>query len=215
MVSKMTKCVTKLDASKHVQGRILVWVEEESEPIRVTENEVLSFSLYCGRRLGASEWTDLVNAGAVSSARALGARILGARSLSRYELVKRLRDKGVSDLNAENAADWLEEIGALNELEYAKSVVRYYSGRNYGIKKLRQELQRRGIQHTYWEAALSEQCEPEDGVRSFLQAKLRGRTPDEKELKRITNALVRRGFHWDEIKAGLSHYDMSFEEESI
>lgn len=211
----MTKCVVKLEPSKHIQGRFLVWAEGESEPIRVTENEILSFSLYCGRKLDADEWADLANAGTANSARALGARILGARSLSRHELVKRLQDKGIADPNAEDTADWLEEIGALNESEYAKSVVRYYSERNYGIKKIRQELKRRGIRERYWEVALAEQRESEDSISRFLQTKLRGRTPDKKELKRITDALVRRGFHWDEIKTGLSRYGMSLEEESI
>ncbi len=211
----MSKCVIKLEPSKHVPGRILVWIEDESEPIRVTENEILSFALYSGRKLEENEWTDLVNAGTVSSARALGARILGARPLSRFELITRLQEKGVSDTVAEAVADWLEEIGVLNELEYAKSVARYYSSRGYGIKKIRQEMQRRSISHMYWEAALAEQYDVGDSINRFLQTKLHGRTPEKKELKQITDALVRRGFRWDEIKDGLSHYGMSLEEESI
>lgn len=214
-VSKMTKCVIKLEPSKHVQGRVLVWAEGESQPVRVTENEVLSFALYSGRKLDANEWTDLINASAVSSARALGARILGIRSLSRQELVKRLRDKGVADSNAEDAADWLEQIGVLDELEYAKSVVRYYSGRDYGTKKLHQELKRRAIREAYWDAALAEQCEAENNIIHFLQIKLHGRVPEKRELKRITDTLARRGFRWDEIKAGLSQYGMNLEEDSI
>ena len=36
---------------------------------------------------------------------------------------------------------------------------------------------------------------------AFLRSKLRGRTPDEKEKRRLTNALLRRGFPWGEVKA--------------
>ena len=36
---------------------------------------------------------------------------------------------------------------------------------------------------------------------AFLRSKLRGRTPDEKEKRRLTNALLRRGFPWGEVKS--------------
>ena len=44
---------------------------------------------------------------------------------------------------------------------------------------------------------------PADGgqVDAFLRSKLRGRVPDEKEKRRLTNALLRRGFPWWEVKA--------------
>ena len=52
-----------------------------------------------------------------------------------------------------------------------------------------------------WEEALEEL--PADGgqVEDFLRSKLRGRIPDEKEKRRLTNALLRRGFPWGEVKA--------------
>ncbi len=209
------KVIEKLEPSKHVQRRFLVWIEGEKDPVKVTENEVVSFSLYRGRALECDEWERLLSAGGASAAKALGARMLGQRSLSRKELLKRMIEKGVAESDAENAADWLEEIGALNELEYAKSIVRHYDSRGYGAQKLRQELMRRGVDRDFWEEALEEQSNTEDGVVRFLQARLRGRMPDEKELKRVTDALMRRGFRWDEIKAGLARYGTELEEESI
>ena len=42
-------------------------------------------------------------------------------------------------------ADRMEELGFLNDAAYAAQVVRYYSAKGYGERKLRDELYRRGI----------------------------------------------------------------------
>ena len=37
-------------------------------------------------------------------------------------------------------------------------------------------------------------------IGRFLESKLHGRLPDEKEKKRLTDALLRRGFSWGDVK---------------
>lgn len=207
------KVIQRLAPSKHVRGRFLVWFEGEGEPLRVTENEVTSFSLYPGRTLEEQELAALKQAGGLSSAKARGARMLGARPLSKRELIRRLEEKGESPADARAAADWLEEIGALNELEYARGIVRHYAGRGYGAQKLRQEFQRRGVPREIWDEALEEQSDPVDRVVDFLERKLRGQTDDPKLMKRTTDALLRRGFRWEEIRAGLARYGAEIGEE--
>ena len=63
------------------------------------------------------------------------------------------------------------------------------------------------------DAALEEL--PEDGgqIDRFLQGKLHGRAPEEKEKKRLTDALLRRGFPWSEIKSAWSRYGSELPEE--
>ena len=209
------KIVQKLEPSRHVRGRFLVWFEGESDPLKVTENEVVTFALVPGRTLEEEELGRLKEAGGLSSAKARGARMLGERPLSRRELTRRLVKKGETPEHAQAAVDWLEELGALNELEYARSIVRHYTARGYGAQKLRQEFQRRGVPREIWDQALEEQSDPVDRVVSFLEKKLRGQTQDPKLLKRATDALLRRGFRWEEIRAGLSRYGTEIEEESL
>ena len=47
---------------------------------------------------------------------------------------------------------------------------------------------------------------PESGeqIDRYLEQKLRGRLPDEKEKKRLSDALLRRGYSWGEVRAGLN-----------
>lgn len=209
------KTIQKLEPSRHVRGRFLVWFEGERDPLKVTENEVVAFALYPGRSLEEEELQRLKAAGGLSAAKALGARMLGERPLSRRELIRRLTEKGTAPEDAQAAADWLEELGALNELEYARSIVRHYTARGYGAQKLRQEFQRRGVPRELWDQALEEQSDPVDRVVSFLDKKLRGQIQDPKLLKRATDALLRRGFRWEEIRTGLARYGAEIEEESL
>ena len=209
------KKIEALEPSKHIQGRFLIRFEGERELLKVTENEVASFSLYSGRELEEDELAALQKAGSLSSAKARGARMLGERPLSRKELVRRLTEKGETPENAEAAADCLADIGALDEAGYARSVVRHYSGRGYGVQRIRQELYRRGVPREFWEDAMEERSDPEERITAFLNQKMHGHENDPKQLKRAADALLRRGFRWEEIRAGLNRYGANIEEESL
>jgi regulatory protein len=51
-------------------------------------------------------------------------------------------------------------------------------------------------------------------VDKLLQSKLRGKDPsDPKEIKRVSDALMRRGYSWSEIKEGLRRYGSDLENE--
>lgn len=206
--------IEKMEPSRHVHGRFLIWIEGERDPVKVTENEVLSFALYPGCELEEERWQALQKAGSASSARALGARLLGERPRSRRELIRKLQEKGETPEDAEAAADWLEELGVLNDLEYARSILRHYERRGYGVQRLRQEFQKRGIPRELWDEALEERSDPADQVAEFINRRLKGADPDPRSMKQTTDALLRRGFRWEEIKTGWSRYGTVLEEES-
>ena len=42
--------------------------------------------------------------------------------------------------------------------------------------------------------------------RSFLASRLRGGEDDPKQIKKVSDALCRRGFSWEEIRSGLRRY---------
>ena len=83
----------------------------------------------------------------------------------------------------------------------------------YGPARLREKLREKGVPRELWDEALEEA--PRDGgqIDAFLRGKLRGRTPDEKEKRRLTNALLRRGFPWGEIKAAWGRLGEEMEED--
>ena len=50
--------------------------------------------------------------------------------------------------------------------------------------------------------------------REMVEKRLRGRTPDRQELKKLSDALARRGYRWGEIHEALRRYgaQVEFEE---
>lgn len=211
--------IAKLEPSQRVRERWLVWLDDGAL-LRVTENEVISFALYAGMELSDEVYDRLTEAAGTSAVRAKALDLISARPLSRRELIQKLtrtRDREKPPLataeQAEDAANWLEDLGYLNDAEYARTVARHYSAKGYGERKLRDELFRRGVPREYWDEALEEAQPPEDGVDAFLQSRLKGRVPDEKDLKKCSDALARRGFRWDQIKEGLRRYGADLEED--
>ena len=197
--------VSKIEPSRHAKGRILVYLDS-GDILKATEQETLTFSLYPGRVLSEEELCALRAAAGRSGARVRAAEMIGARALSKKELCRRLVQKGESEENACAAADWLEDIGALDDGNYAGVVARHYAQRGYGPGRVRQELQRRGVPREMWEQALEEAQDPTNAIEAFVAKKLAGKEVDRRELKRVSDALLRRGYQWQEIRPVLDRY---------
>ena len=191
--------IERIEASKHKRGRILVFLEDGA-CLKITEQELLDFGLRSGDQLDQEALGRLKEAAGVSNTRAAAADLIGKRAMSRRDLERKLQEKGASEAEARYAAEWLEAIGALNDAEYAAALVRHYSGMGYGPARVREKLYEKGVPRELWEDALEELPEESGQVDAFLRRKLRGRIPDEKEKRRLTNALLRRGFPWGEVR---------------
>ncbi len=204
--------IEKIEKSKRKQGRILVHLEG-GDLLRITEDELLRFDLYTGLDIGPDTVVELQKCAAQSETRVRAVNMISARPLSRKELQRRLRDKGAADGDAEAAADWLEEIGALDDLSYARTIVRHYSANGYGEAKLRDELYRRGVPRDLWDEALETAPDPQESIAQVIAAKTKGAVPDEKERKRLSDLLLRRGFAWRDVRAALSALGAEIEED--
>ena len=199
--------ISKLSASKHKKGRILVQLEG-GELLRVGEREVAAFGLYAGKELTAEERSALEQAARESGLRDRALSLLTARPLSRKELIDRLIERAdATEKEAEAVADELERLGLLNDRTYAETLVRHYSAKGYGPYRLREELRRRGVPRAYWDEALDNLDDPAEAIDALLRQKLRGRTADRKELKRASDYLARKGYSWNDISAALRRYD--------
>jgi len=134
-------------------------------------------------------------------------RILGNRNFSEQEMYKRLVGKGESEGDASDTVRWLVELGYINDSDYATLIVRHYVAKGYGEARIKNELFKRGIPRDYWEEKLADISEDDqrDAAFEFLTKKLRG-SDDKDDLRRASDALVRRGFSYDEAKAAVSKY---------
>ena len=224
--------IQKLEPSAHKAGRWLVWLEDGSL-LRVGEGDVVSLSLYTGKELSEQDAAALTAAAEQSKLNERAVELLSARAMSRKELVDKLstpvrrrrkqdgermepdpeeQQAATEQLRAaaEKIADRMEQLGLLNDEEYGRSVVRHYAAKGFGVRKIRDELYRRGVPRQYWETALSELSECEDAgadkLDELVRKKLRGAEPTRENLKKVSDYLARRGFGWEEISSALDRY---------
>ena len=146
-----------------------------------------------------------IEEGKASQARAAAADMIGSRALSKKELTRRLVKKGHDESDARAAADWLEDIGAVDDAGYAASLVRHYGGRGYGPARVREELRRRGVDRALWDEAMEELPAPAEALDKLIH-KRRGDLSDPKERRRTCDALLRRGFGWEDVRAAMARY---------
>ena len=172
---------------------------DTGEEVRTTLAVVTDFHLRSGKELTSPELDALRAASERSRCRQRALRIIGARAMSVKELTDRLKEKGESTENAEDAAAWLQELHLLDDAQYAAMCVRHYAAKGYGAGRIRSELYRRGIPRELWDDTL-------------LRRRLRSDTPDRDELRRASDYLYRRGFGRDEIRAAIARYQDNFEE---
>ena len=186
---------------------------DNGEELRTTLAVVTELSLYSGRTLTEDELSAVRDASARSRCRQRALRIIGARAMSVKELTDRLKEKGESPENAEDAAQWLLDMRLLDDAQYAAMCVRHYAAKGYGPGKIRNELYRRGIARELWDEALEEPPEQDDRIDALLRRKLKSDTPDRAELRKAADYLYRRGFGRDEIHAALARYSELSEED--
>ena len=205
--------IQELKPSKRVEGRWLA-VLEDGSILRLGEGEVVDFALYAGRELTDREAQEILDCARRSGLKERALSLLTRKPQSRRELERKLREWEASDREAEDICDRLEELGYLNDASYAAAVVRSYSARGYGERKLRDELYRRGVPRELWEDALAQREDPAQAIDALVEKRLRGRTPDRQELKKLSDALARRGYRWGEIHEALLRYgaQVEFEE---
>jgi len=195
--------IERIERSKHKRGRVLVFLEDGA-CLKITEQELLDFGLRAGDQLDDSTLARLKEAAGISNIKVTAADLIGKRAMSRADLEKKLRDKGASEAEARYAGEWLEAIGAIDDADYAALLARHYSQRGYGPQYIRQKFYEKGVPRDLWDDALDTLPDPSESIDRFLTDKLRGQLPDEKEKKRLSDTLLRRGFSWSDVKAAWS-----------
>lgn len=205
--------IEELKPSKRVRDRWLA-VLEDGSILRVGKNQIADFALYAGRELSDEEAERLTQAIEKENFRSHALRVVTDTPKSRKMLLKILEEKDCQPEQAAEIADWLEDMGLLDDRRYAADVAELYVRKGYGVRKIRDELYRRGVPRELWDEAL-EQIKEEDNasaIDAFLEKKLRG-SHDPKDVKRASDALARRGYRWPEISAALRRYGAEIEED--
>ncbi len=204
--------IDRVTASSKRRGQALVTLEDGSV-LPVTEQELLDFGLRPGDDLDDETLRRLKESAGLSETKAKAADLIGRRAMSRRDLEKKLQERGATEAEARYAGEWLEAIGALNDGEYAALLVRHYTQMGYGPRRIREKLREKGVPRELWDEALESAPEEDGQIDAFLRAKLRGAVPDEDDKRRLSAALLRRGFSWNDVRDAWRRLGEEMEEE--
>ena len=203
--------IEQLKPSERVRGRWLA-VLEDGSILRVGEGEVIDFALCVGKELDDEQAEQLLASARTTRLKEKTLELLTRKPQSRKELERKLTQWEAGEEEIASICSRMEELGFLDDAAYAIQVVRHYSVKGCGEHKLRDELYRRGVPRDLWEDALSQAADPATAIDAFIAKKLAGKAPDNKELKKVSDALARRGFGWEAIRDGLSRYGADVDE---
>lgn len=202
--------IRELKPSQRVEGRWLA-VLEDGSILRLGECEVLDFGLYNGRVLSEEEAEALQRSVRHNGLKEKALGLAARKPMSRRQLERRLLEWEAGEEEAAAICDRMEELGYLDDAAYAGQVARHYAAAGYGERKIRDELYRRGVPRTLWDGALEQSKDNGGAIDALIAKKLAGRMPDRKELKKVSDALARRGYRWSEINEGLRRYGAEIE----
>ena len=199
------------DIRRTSPGRLTVRLEDGTE-IKTTLGVVTDLRLFSGRELDEGEAQELKTASVRALARERALEMLSRRAMSRAELRRKLIEKGEDEDTAEHVTAWLREHSLIDDESYAAAVARHYAAKGYGAGRVRAELSRRGIERELWEGAVDAMPANEDKIDKFIASRLRDPS-DRDEVRKLSNALYRRGYSWDEIRRALERHEAEIYED--
>lgn len=188
----------------------MLWFSDGTK-MRVPTTLVGDLGLYGGMELDEDALSNLMAEAQRASAKARAVRIVSTTSISQKELTRRLIQRGEAPEDAREAVKWLKDLGAVDDAAMAKTIVMRCIDKGYGEARIRQTLYEKGIPKEYWDEVLSNLPDMSDAIDRFLEKRFRGQMPDQKEVKRTIDALVRRGHRWSDISAGLKRYEITLD----
>ena len=175
---------------------------EDGSSLRLYRQTVQDFGLYAGLELTDQEMDRLKEAAGQMSAKMRAVRIVSASSVSKRDLEQRLVQKGEDPEQAKQAVQWLSELDILDDQKTADQIVQRCISKGYGLSRAKQALYEKRIPKEYWAAALEDYPDQTDAIVSFLRSRL-GTEWDDRALRRATDALLRRGHSYHQIRRGL------------
>ena len=187
---------------------------EDGSSMRLYRQTVEDFGLYAGKELAEEEMKDLRKAAGEMSAKMRAVRIVSASSVSKRDLEYRLVQKGEDPKQAKQAVEWMSDLNLLDDAKTAEQIVHRCIHKGYGLSRAKQALYEKRIPKEFWAEALAEYPDQTDKILEFLRTRLKnGR--DEREVRRATDALLRRGHSYQEIRRAMQQldFDEDFQED--
>lgn len=197
--------LTAIEPTRSPVGKLRLRFED-GKSMLVYPAVIREYGLCAGQELPEAALAALEKSNARAATRERAVRIISASAVTRDELEQRLRRKGESEDDARQTVQWLDELQLLDDRQVAEQIVRSGASRGYGAARIRQMLYQKRVPRELWDEALEQLPQQDDAIDAFLQRRFRGIRPDRAACKKATDALLRRGHTWSDIRRALERY---------
>lgn len=154
---------------------------------------VMPSMLYVGCTLQSDAIYDVESANECVMAEKYATLLLARAEQCRTGLTQKLTKKGMKRAAVEGALDYLETVGALSDIRYARAYLSSRSTRFYGWKKLAAELAAHGIKRSITKDALKEFF-TEHSEKEMCRRAVRKATRLGKSGEQLAYCLLGKGF---------------------
>ncbi|MCI9159545.1 regulatory protein RecX [Anaerotruncus sp. 1XD42-93] len=191
------------------RGRVALYVEGEF--LLSMHPDVFAVSgLSVGSEVDTESLETLSAEAELKKAKEKALNLLSYKEYTTKQLTDRLK-RHTDEESAEQAVARMEELGLLDDDDYAERFARDLSERKkFGILRIRQEMRQRGLTSEQIEYATSLlRSDPEEKMREIIARKYPLAYEDEKVRRRAFSALMRMGYPAAEVRRVLtvSEYD--------
>lgn len=170
--------------------------------MRLYRQTLEDFALYPGMEMTDTEMEMLKEAAGIMSAKMRAVRIVAASNVSEKDLQQRLIRKGETPEHATNAVQWMTDMQLVDDQKTAEQIVNRCISKGYGLSRAKQALYEKRIPKQYWEMALENYPDQSDAILKYLTDRL-GENPEERDIRRAVDALLRRGHSYSQIRHAL------------
>ena len=175
--------------------------------VNVDTETFLKSGLKPGSELDNEMLRELICASDARRAEEKALYLLGYSARSKKELADRIA-RSASREAAEMAAQHMEDLGLVNDREYARFYAKeLYARKGYAFSRVIRELQFKGIDRELAERAAEEFApDPVEKIRELANRRYPAAAGDERSRRRCVAALQRLGYRWDDIKTALKEW---------
>lgn len=179
--------------------------------MRLYRQTVEDFGLYSGKELDETQMKMLKTAAGQMSAKMRAVRIVAASNISKQELQHRLVQKGENPEQAKQAVAWMSELNLLDDRQTAQQIVQSCIRKGYGLTRAKQVLYEKRIPKDIWQEVLEDYPDQLDTIVTYLRNHLHD-ARDPKQLRKVMDALARKGHSYGRIKQALNMLTLDTED---
>ena len=161
-----------------------------------------------GYTLDDDELKELIEKSDYRRAKEKALYLISGRDYSKKQLMDKIK-KDSSEETAEEVCERMEELGLLNDENYARRLAHdLIYLKKLSVKGAKYKLMEKGIDRELCEEILEEfDVDPVEQLVELIERKYADKLDDEKGRRRTIAALQRLGYSWSDIKSALAEYE--------